>query len=160
LEQPIRLESKLFMTTIFSNRLIHLFTVTDVWYILNRTTCYVRLFYTYNCCIDVCVVAFLFTSHSATGKLLIIFRLCRNMLTTDYRKLVLSPLKHKILIFCNMTKKCTINLLTPNVNYSSRTAPLTSKVAFYIFIQQTYVLNILNMVYTLRFFLFKMQFVS
>ena len=27
-------------------------------------------------------------------------------------------------------------LLTPNVNYSGRTAPLTSKVAFYIFIQQ------------------------
>jgi len=26
--------------------------------------------------------------------------------------------------------------LTPNVNYSGRTAPLTSKVAFYIFIQQ------------------------
>ena len=31
---------------------------------------------------------------------------------------------------------------------------------FYIFIQQIQVLNILNMVYTLRFFLFKMQFVS
>jgi len=45
-----------------------------------------------------------------------------------------------------------INLLTPNVNYSGRTAPLTSKVLFYIFIQQIYVLNILNMVYTLRFF--------
>jgi len=30
----------------------------------------------------------------------------------------------------------TINLLTPNVNYSGRTATLTSKVAFYIFIQQ------------------------
>ena len=29
-----------------------------------------------------------------------------------------------------------INLLTPNVNYSGRTAQLTSKVAFYIFIQQ------------------------
>jgi len=28
------------------------------------------------------------------------------------------------------------NLLTPNVNYSGRTAPLTSKVAFYIFMQQ------------------------
>ena len=28
-----------------------------------------------------------------------------------------------------------VNLLTPNVNYSGRTAPLTSKVAFYIFIQ-------------------------
>ena len=32
--------------------------------------------------------------------------------------------------------KNTINILTPNVNYSGRTAPLTSKVAFYIFIQQ------------------------
>jgi len=53
-----------------------------------------------------------------------------------------------------------INLLTPNVNYIGRTAPLTSKVAFYIFIQQIYVLNILNMVYNLPFFLFKMQFVS
>jgi len=29
-----------------------------------------------------------------------------------------------------------INLLMPNVNYSGRTAPLTSKVAFYVFIQQ------------------------
>jgi hypothetical protein len=38
--------------------------------------------------------------------------------------------------------------------------PLTSKVAFYIFIQQIQVPNILNMVYTVRFFLFKMQFVS
>ena len=28
------------------------------------------------------------------------------------------------------------DLLTPNVNYSGRTAPLTSKVAFHIFIQQ------------------------
>jgi len=52
------------------------------------------------------------------------------------------------------------NLLTPNVNYSGRTAPLISKVAFYVFIQQICVPNILNMVYTLRFFLFKMQFVS
>jgi len=51
-------------------------------------------------------------------------------------------------------------LLTPNVNYSGRTAPLTSKIAFYIFIQQIYVLNILNTLYTLRFFRFKMQFVS
>ena len=29
-----------------------------------------------------------------------------------------------------------INLLTPNVNYNGRTAPLTHKVAFYIFIKQ------------------------
>ena len=47
---------------------------------------------------------------------------------------------------------CRINLLTPNVNYSGRTAPLTSKVTFYIFIQQIQVLNILNTVYTLGFF--------
>jgi len=46
----------------------------------------------------------------------------------------------------------SINLLTPNIKYSGRTAPLTSKVAFYIFIQQILLLNILNMVYTLRFF--------
>ena len=52
------------------------------------------------------------------------------------------------------------NPLTPNVNNSGRTAPLTSKVAFYIFIQQIQVLNILNMGYTLRSFFFKMQFVS
>ena len=45
-----------------------------------------------------------------------------------------------------------INPLTPNDPYRSHTAPLTSKVAFYLFIQQIYVLNILNMVYTLRFF--------
>jgi len=41
----------------------------------------------------------------------------------------------KILSFMYVYKNY-INLLTPNVNYSGRTAPLTSKVAFYIFIQQ------------------------
>jgi len=53
-----------------------------------------------------------------------------------------------------------INPLTPKDPYSCRTAPLTFNVAFYIFIQQIQVLNILNMVYTLRFLIFKMQFVS
>jgi len=57
------------------------------------------------------------------------------------------------------------NPLTPNNSYSGRTAPLTSKFAFYIFIQQIQVLNILNVytvytVYTVRFFLFKMLFLS
>jgi len=60
----------------------------------------------------------------------------------------------------NCTVVRNINLLMPNVNYSGRTALLTSKVEFYIFIQKIKVLNILNMVYTLRFFLFKMQLVS
>ena len=45
-----------------------------------------------------------------------------------------------------------INPLTPNDTYWSRTAQLTSKFEFYIFIQQIEVLNILNMVYTLQFF--------
>jgi hypothetical protein len=49
----------------------------------------------------------------------------------------------------------TINPLTPNDPYRGRAAPLTSKVAFYIIIQQIYVLNILNMVYALRFFSFQ-----
>jgi hypothetical protein len=53
-----------------------------------------------------------------------------------------------------------IKPLRPNDPYRGRTAQLTSKVAFYIFIQQIEVLNILNMVYTVRVFLFKMQFVS
>ena len=53
-----------------------------------------------------------------------------------------------------------LNPLKPNDPYRGRTATLTSKVAIYIFIQQIELLNILNMVYTLRFFLFKMQFVS
>ena len=36
--------------------------------------------------------------------------------------------------------------------HKCRTAPLTSKVAFHIFIEGIYLLSILNMVYTLRFF--------
>jgi len=35
-----------------------------------------------------------------------------------------------------MKIKNWLTFLMPNVNYSGRTAPLTSKVAFYIFIQQ------------------------
>jgi len=39
-------------------------------------------------------------------------------------------------LFVFMKLSVAINLLKPNDNYSGRTAPLTSKVAFYIFIQQ------------------------
>jgi len=67
---------------------------------------------------------------------------------------------HAFRLLNNVNLIFMFNLLTPNVNYSGHTAPLTAKVAFYIFIQQIYVLNILNMVYTFRFFFFKMQFVS
>jgi len=44
---------------------------------------------------------------------------------------------------------CLINLLTPNDDYSGRTAPLTSKRCILYIIQQIQVLNILNIVYTL-----------
>jgi len=67
---------------------------------------------------------------------------------SDYWAKVSSALTLRNWILC----KDFINSLTPNDHYSGRTAPLTSKVAFCIFIQQIYVLNILNMVYTLRFF--------
>ena len=66
-----------------------------------------------------CAVTFLFTSHSATGMPLIVLQLCRNMLTTDYRKLVLSPLKYRILIFCTMTIKSTINWQITTLLYVS-----------------------------------------
>jgi len=46
----------------------------------------------------------------------------------------------------------TSNPLTPKDPYRGRTAPLTSKSCIYIFIQQIYLLNILNMIYTLRSF--------
>jgi len=45
-----------------------------------------------------------------------------------------------------------VNPLTTNDPYRGRTVTLTSKVAFYIFIRQIYVLYILNMVYILLFF--------
>jgi len=44
------------------------------------------------------------------------------------------------------------NHLTPNGHFSSRTAPLTYRCCIFLFIQQIYVLHILNMLHTLRFF--------
>jgi hypothetical protein len=53
-----------------------------------------------------------------------------------------------------------INHLTPNGHFSGRTATLNLQMLHFLFIQQIYVLNILNMLHTLRFFLFKMSFIS
>jgi hypothetical protein len=53
-----------------------------------------------------------------------------------------------------------LNHLTSNGHFSGRTAPLTYRCCIFLFIQQIYVLNILNMLHTLRFFLFKMPFIS
>ena len=44
--------------------------------------------------------------------------------------------------------------------YICRTAPLTSRCCILYIIQQIHVQNILNMLHTLRFFLFKMPFIS
>ena len=57
-------------------------------------------------------------------------------------------------------KSSFINHLTPNGHFSGRTAPLTFRCRIFLFIQQIYVLYILNMLHTLRFFLFKMPFIS
>jgi hypothetical protein len=54
----------------------------------------------------------------------------------------------------------SFNHLTPNGHFSGRTASLTYRCCIFLFIQQIYVLNILNMLHTLRFFLFKMLFIS
>ena len=45
----------------------------------------------------------------------------------------------------NLLYRCEFNPLTPNDPYRGRTALLTSKVAFYIFIQQIWALNILTL---------------
>ena len=50
--------------------------------------------------------------------------------------LVKLPLPTKIFLWGDRVGTGLLNLLTPNVNYSGHTAPLTSKVAFYIFTQQ------------------------
>jgi hypothetical protein len=57
-------------------------------------------------------------------------------------------------------KELCINHLMPNGHFSGRTAPLSYRCCICLFIQQIYVLNILNMLHTLRLFLFKMPFIS
>jgi hypothetical protein len=52
------------------------------------------------------------------------------------------------------------NHLTPNGHFTGHTAPLTYRCCIFLFIQQIYVRNILNMLHTLRVFLFKMSFIS
>jgi hypothetical protein len=64
------------------------------------------------------------------------------------------------LTFKNMIIFFIVNHLTPNGHFSGRTAPLTYRCCIFLFIEQIYVLNILNMLHTLRFFLFKMPFIS
>jgi hypothetical protein len=44
------------------------------------------------------------------------------------------------------------NHLMPNGHFSGRTAPLTYRCCIFLFIQQIYVLNILNMLHTLSVF--------
>ena len=54
-----------------------------------------------------------------------------------------------------------VNPLTPNDHYSGRTAPLASKVEFYIFIEQICGTEYFKHgIYSPFFFLFKLQFVS
>ena len=72
---------------------------------------------------------------------------------------------HKYLcmrLFIRRSLTSAINLQPPNdiYIYICRTAPLTYRCCIYIFIQQIHVLNILNMLHTLCFFLFKMPFIS
>jgi len=56
--------------------------------------------------------------------------------------------------------RSVFNHLTPNDHFSGRTAPLTFRCCIFLFIQHIYILNILNKLHTLCFFLFKMPFIS
>ena len=77
-------------------------------------------------------------------------------------KMCVSKTKDHLIWECEQLRKQrqTLNHLTPNDHFSGRTAPLNSRFYIFIFIQQIYVLNILNMLHTLCFFLFKMPFIS
>jgi len=77
----------------------------------------------------------------------------RNRITTHFSECIV---KWRMIVYSFCSEDCSVccpqshisvtevqlklvlgfNLLTPNVNYSGHTVPLTSKVAFYIFIQQ------------------------
>jgi hypothetical protein len=92
-------------------------------------------------------------------------------LIAKFIHLFLPPLSYFILIFfflrtfATVNFGCsypyaTLNLLTPNAHFSSRTAPLTYRCCIFLFIQQIYVQKVLNMLHTLRSFLFKMSFIS
>jgi len=74
-------------------------------------------------------------------------------LTSAYLPQVTPTLNHRCLT-------PTVNPLTPNDPYSGRTAPLTSKRCILYIYSTNIGTEYFNMVYTLRFFLFKMQFVS
>jgi hypothetical protein len=53
-----------------------------------------------------------------------------------------------------------INLQEPCVLYKGRARRYPQHSPFFIFFQQIHVLNFLNMLHTLHFFLFKMTFIS
>jgi len=61
-----------------------------------------------------------------------------------------------VYVYTDITEE--INHLMPNGHFSGCTAPLTYRCCIFLFIQQICLLNILNMMHTLRFFLFKMSF--
>ena len=70
-----------------------------------------------------------------------------------------SVFRHNVTyIYCVIVSR--VNPLTPNVNYSGRTAPLTSKRCIFYIYSTNIGTEYFKTIYTVRFFLFKMQFVS
>ena len=74
---------------------------------------------------------------------------CSSIVRSLYFKISTSFL---LIIFLSDETATYINHLTPNDHFSGRTAPLTSRCCIFLFIQQIYVLNILNMLNTVCFF--------
>jgi hypothetical protein len=59
-----------------------------------------------------------------------------------------------------LLNNCLVNLYEPCVLYIGQTRRYPPNTPFYIFFQQIYVLNFLIMLHILRFFLFKIPFIS
>ena len=78
------------------------------------------------------------------------YRQVLRKLTFGFRSIFYAAYRHQNVF--NLQEPCVLH-----IGRAHRYPPNTS---FYIFFQQIYVLNILNMLHTLRFFLFKMPFIS
>ena len=78
----------------------------------------------------------------------------------DSTSLPLQEIESKITAFPVFNLVTVLNHLTPNGHYIGRTAQLTSRCCILYIYSTNIRMNILNILHNLRFFLFKMSFIS
>jgi hypothetical protein len=98
------------------------------------------------------------TMHSDTEDMMVIVLTLLNI--SKCSVCAIYVITQRAIVIRNAFPLSSVNHLTPNGHFSGRTAPLTYRCSIFLFIQQLYFLNILNMLHTIRFFLFKMSFIS